>query len=139
MSQPIFREKSLQKVKSPDDLDEYIRIANPSVWLILVTIIILLLGFCIWAAFGSINTEVKANALCSDGVITCYLSETDAEKVHVGMPVQIGKYTGTVSELVVRDGDISTCIVAADNPIPDGVYRASITVESIHPAFFLTN
>ena len=53
MSEEIFRKKSLDKVKSPENLDDYIQVSNPGVWLLLVSVIILLAGACVW---GSLRT-----------------------------------------------------------------------------------
>ena len=44
-----------KKIKSPDNMDEYIRVVNPSVWLIIIAIIVLLIGSFIWAIFGSVE------------------------------------------------------------------------------------
>lgn len=44
-------QKSLNRVKSPEDLNDYIRVANPGVWLVLVAVVILLAGVCIWGFF----------------------------------------------------------------------------------------
>ncbi len=55
----IFREKSLEKVTSPEQLNDYIKVTRPSVWLILFATIILIVGTLVWAVFGKIqvNTE----------------------------------------------------------------------------------
>ena len=55
----IFREKSLEKVTSPEQLNDYIKVTRPSVWLILFAMIILIVGTLVWAVFGKIqvNTE----------------------------------------------------------------------------------
>ena len=42
MNQPLFRKKSVDKVSSPEQLNEYIRVANPGVWMVLAAIVILL-------------------------------------------------------------------------------------------------
>lgn len=139
MSEPIFREKSLQKVKSPDNLDEYIRIASPGVWLIMITIIFLLLGFCVWSVFGTVNTVVSADVHCEDGSAVCYVAEKDMQKVQLGMTVEFGDYTGTIAEITLRDGNIGACSLDTEAAVPDGIYSASILVESIHPSAFLTN
>ena len=75
MSEPIFREQSLNKVKSPDNLNEYIRIANPGVWTLLAAVLFLLLGFCLWGIFGQLRTVVQVEAESRAGVITCRLTE----------------------------------------------------------------
>ncbi len=50
----LFREKSLQRVSSPEKLDDYIKVVSPGVWLVLIAIIILLLGVLAWASVGSV-------------------------------------------------------------------------------------
>lgn len=35
MSKPLFRQKSLDKITSPEQMGDYIRVSNPSVWMIL--------------------------------------------------------------------------------------------------------
>lgn len=137
MSESVFREKSLEKVKSPDNLNEYIRVSNPSIWMLLASIIFLLLGFLIWGVFGQIHTVVRANAQSQDGSIVCYLSDKDAGSVKPGMTAQIGGQTGTVQEVVVRSGMDSTCEITLDEPLSDGIYDVTIEVESIRPVSFL--
>ena len=55
----IFRKKSLERVTSPEQLDDYIRVTTPSVWMILFAMLILIAGTLFWAVFGKIqiNTE----------------------------------------------------------------------------------
>ena len=138
MSEPIFREQSLNKVKSPDNLNEYIRIANPGVWTLLAAILFLLLGFCLWGIFGQLRTVVQVEAESRAGVITCRLTDADAAAIQPGMTVQIDGQKATVSEVTVRDGS-STCTIAATVPLPDGIYTAQIEVENLRPISFLLN
>ena len=139
MSETIFREKSLDKVKSPDNLNEYIRVSNPGVWMLLVAIIVLLVGFCIWGVFGQLQTVVSADAHCEDGSVTCFISEKDSTLVRPGMPVTIAGHTGTVAEIEIRSGEKSSCTVDMAEPLDDGIYQATIQIESLHPASFLLN
>ena len=55
----IFRKKSLERVTSPEQLNDYIKVTTPSVWIILVATLILIIGTLVWAVFGKIrvNTE----------------------------------------------------------------------------------
>ena len=48
MNDKIFRKKSIERMKSPDELNDYIRISEPGVWLLLAGLILLLAGACIW-------------------------------------------------------------------------------------------
>ncbi len=55
----IFRKKSLERVSSPEKLNDYIKVTTPSVWLILFATLILIVGTLVWAVFGKIpvNTD----------------------------------------------------------------------------------
>ena len=55
----VFRRKSLERVTSPEQLNDYIKVTTPSVWLILFATLVLIVGTLFWAVFGKIqvNTE----------------------------------------------------------------------------------
>lgn len=80
----IFTEKAANKLRSPDDLDNYVRVTNPSVWIVLTACIALLLGLFSWGIFGTATTSVSATGTCVGGEVVCFLSADDASKVHTG-------------------------------------------------------
>ncbi len=53
----IFRQKSIDKVSSPEKLDEYIKVTTPGVWLALAAMIILLAGAIIWGTMGELTVH----------------------------------------------------------------------------------
>ena len=53
----LYREKSLQKVSSPEQLDDYIKVTTPSVWVVLLALVILLIGILAWSIFGSVPAK----------------------------------------------------------------------------------
>ncbi len=53
----IFREKSIERVSSPEQLSDYIRVTTPSVWLILIAAGLLLVGGILWGIFGEITVN----------------------------------------------------------------------------------
>lgn len=53
----IFREKSLEKISSPDQMDDYIKVLTPSVWIALLALVILLAGILAWCIFGTVETH----------------------------------------------------------------------------------
>ena len=54
MNDTLFRKSSMDRLKSPEQLNDYIRVANPGVWLVLGAIILLLVGIVIWGVFGTV-------------------------------------------------------------------------------------
>ncbi len=55
MNNGLFRQKSIDKVSSPEKLDDYIRVTTPSVWITLIAIVILLVGIIVWGVFGELT------------------------------------------------------------------------------------
>ena len=51
----LFREKSLERISSPEKLDDYIKVTTPSVWLVLAATVTVLIGIIVWSVFGSVN------------------------------------------------------------------------------------
>lgn len=157
MSNHIFRKKSLEKVSSPEQLNDYIRASSPGVWTVLAAVAILLLSVCIWGAFGRVDTVVQALAVCEDGKTRCYVARQDYDSIAVGMPVRVNGQERTIASIArlpekVSD-DLNVYIQHAevlqgagwvyalqlDEGIDEGVYAAQIVTESIAPASFLWN
>lgn len=55
MNKKLFREKNIQKVSSPEELNDYMRVTSPSVWVILISVIIILSGFVFWGITGTVT------------------------------------------------------------------------------------
>ena len=53
----LFRKKSVERINSPEELSDYIRVATPSVWLVLLATAILLAGMLAWSVFGTVEVE----------------------------------------------------------------------------------
>ena len=53
----IFRKKSIDRVTGPEQLNDYIKVTPPSVWLVLAALIILLAGGIIWGIFGTVEVQ----------------------------------------------------------------------------------
>lgn len=70
----LFREKSLERVSSPDQMDDYVRVITPSVWLVLLAVAVLVVGVIVWnvlgtvpAQDGNVNTEtIEQVSMVSD-------------------------------------------------------------------------
>ena len=46
MNDQLFRKKSMEKITSPENLNDYIRVASPGVWMTLCAVILILIGVC---------------------------------------------------------------------------------------------
>ena len=57
MNNQLFRKVSLEKLSSPDQLDQAIHVASPMYWTVLVAILLVLAAAGIWSYIGSIPTK----------------------------------------------------------------------------------
>ncbi len=153
----IFRKSSLDRVSSPEQLNDYIKVARPSVWLILGTVIALLIGVCVWGVFGTLTSTMDAVAVVKDGTATCYVTTEEAKNLTPGMEVQLGDSTGSIALVAPEPVEITddfdpyvrylggmktgewVVLVMVDLSVPDGTYMARIVLETINPISFVLN
>lgn len=159
MSNNIFRKKSMDRFSSPEQLNDYIKVPNPSVWIILFCVIILLVGMLVWGVFGRFETCLDVVAISQDGETICYVKENKIDSVSKGMtvrikgeryklakidtsPVQVtddfDAYTRHVGGIDVGDW-VYEAIIDAQPKDGDGVYEAEIVTESVASISFLLN
>lgn len=97
----IFNEKASEKLRSPDDLDKYVRVNNPSAWAVLGACACLLIGLLAWGFFGTVSTNVIVSGTVVDGKVMCLLSEEDIAKVQVGNVAVVGDMAKTEQKEMV--------------------------------------
>ena len=157
MNQQLFRKKSVDKVSSPEQLNEYIRVANPGVWMVLAAIVILLAGVVVWGFIGHLDTTLTTAVVCENGEAVIYVKEADEEKIAVGMTVRVDDKEYTVSEIPTEPKRVDDTMseyaihasgltvgewvyaVKVNGDIADGVHKAEIVIESITPISFILN
>ena len=54
----IFRKKSLERISSPEELNDYIKVTSPPVWIILLAIVVILVGVLSWGVLGTVDQEL---------------------------------------------------------------------------------
>ena len=135
MSETIFREKSLDRISSPEQLDDYLKVSTPSLWIVLGAVIALLVGIIVWANVDYLETTINAAATVEEGVVEIVLTGNDAETIKEGMKVRINSFETDV-EFIQYD-DLGRAIALSFADIPDGNYRVEIVTERIHPIKFL--
>ena len=138
MREEIFRKKSLDKVKSPESLDDYIQVSNPGVWLLLVSVIVLLAGACVWGVFGHIDSTVETSVRAENGTVTCYVEDESVSAMQTGMIVKFDEFEASTTEIRQKGGDYS-CTLQSDQTVPDGFYEGKVVVESYRPLSFILN
>ena len=126
-------------MKSPDDLDNYLQVASPGVWLLLVSIIVLLLGALCWSIFGTVDSTVPAKVNISGESAVCIISDSNGADIKTGMPVIFSGTEGTISDITITDDGSFRCTVTSFDAREDGVYEAKVVTERVKPVSFIVN
>ena len=138
-NEELFRKKSLDKVKSPENLDDYIQVSNPGVWLLLVSVIILLAGACVWGIFGHIDSTAETRVQVENGTAVCYVADEDIASVQEGMTVKLGGFEAVIMEIGHKEDIGYVCVLKSTQTIPNGFYDGKIVTKSIKPLSFILN
>ena len=126
MDQQLYRQKSLDRISSPEQLNDYLRVTNPSVWIILAAIILLLAGLLYWSSVTTIESYVTGTAEVKGGVMTIRFDDQQfAKKVEAGMTVSAGD-TQTAVTSVGRDGN-GLAFATASTSLADGFYPVRVS------------
>jgi len=90
MSRQIFRQTSLDRLSTPERLDQVMRVTSPAAWLTLVTLLVLMTGGLAWSFIGTVPIKVVGRGiLISPGGVLDVISSSQ----------------GRVTKFLVRPGD----------------------------------
>ena len=134
MQSQIFRNKSVERISSPEQLQDYMRVTTPGVWMVLTAVILLLAGMIISSAVVTMESTIKEQAVVDeDGtVLQIALPLAQKELVEPGMRVlDIGCSWGSFMVLaeLTKEGD----------KLSAGTYDVEIVTETVTPISLLFN
>ena len=154
MENQLFRQKSIDRISSPEELHDYMRVTSPRLWMILTAVITLLIGFIIYASTANLENTmpIKVDLQTIDlsdergeivkyTFIECMLPISQLEMVQPGMAMRVAGQTGKISSLYTSDDQLGL-LFEMDNAylgLPDGTYDAELVLESTTPISFLWN
>ena len=58
MENGLFRKKSMERISSPEELHDYMRVTSPRLWMILGAIVALLVGFIVYASTATMENTM---------------------------------------------------------------------------------
>ena len=155
MENQLYRKKSMDRISSPEELHDYMRVTSPRLWMILTAIIVLLGGFIAYASTATLeNTmpiQVHLETMDLQGengettkhtFVDCTLPLVELETIQPGMAIRIAGQAGTVSSLyTTSEGEVGVLFELENDylGLPDGTYDAELVLESTTPISFLWN
>ncbi|MDQ5983754.1 MAG: hypothetical protein RUMPE_00782 [Eubacteriales bacterium SKADARSKE-1] len=127
MKNSVFREKSLKRISSPEQLNDYIKVSNPSIWLVLGALGIMLIAAFIWSISGNITSKVDATGVFQDidgkpGIetVVCFVGVDDSQKLTKDMEVRLyNKYKPLNDYIIGKVSKISQVPVKQEDILSD--------------------
>ena len=155
MDNQIYREKSIEQLSAPEQLNDYLRVTGPGVWFLLTGIIVLLAGILIWGTFGKIVTTVAVPVQIRDGTASCYVLAEDISDTDIPLTVTIGDMqmqtdpedTKTLTLDASADPELfssgylspgrNVAVLSCSTALEDGFYEGTVTTETLKPISLL--
>lgn len=129
----LFRKKTIDRISSPEDLTDYLKVTNPGIWVILLAVIVLLAGIFVWSCAGTLETTAKATVIVVDH--TALVVMTDSNVISEGMPLRVSTESASIAG--VQYDDYGRMIGLAELMLPDGTYEGTVITDQTRPIDFL--
>jgi len=160
MDNQLFRQKSLERISSPEALHDYMRVTSPRLWMILGAILLLLGGFIAYASTATMENVLPVQiqvlnmndvpAPEGEGTVTLStiyfnLPVSYQGVVKTGMTVRVGNHRGQtdlITQYSEENEELMMVLVNMEDDtfhLPDGTYDGELVLESMSPISFLWN
>ena len=131
--QTVFRQKTLERISSPEQLTDYLRVTNPGLWAVLAAVVLLLAGLFAWSTVGTLETTADATVVVSGSDAQVITAE--GKSLSDGMILRVA---GQEYRIVSTDTDeYGRMTGEAMVDMPDGTYQGEVVVDSTSPIDFL--
>ena len=125
MEESLFRKKSIDRISSPEQLNDYMHVTSPTVWVILAAVIILLAVLLVWTSLSTLDSYAAGTAQAEGGVLAVYFENTQiASQIEPGMNVLVGDDVMVIRS--VGNTSYGVPFAVADTTLADGTYPARI-------------
>ena len=123
--QSLFRKKTVDKISSPEQLTEYLKVTSPRMWIILAAVIMVLAAVVVWGFLGRMETVKEVRVIVTAG--RARIVTLDSSELKRGMLLRIDgqEFTidGTVSDEFDRPVSLATVT------LPDGSYDGTVVID----------
>ena len=125
-------------MSSPEQLNDYLKVTSPKVWLLLVAVFLLVAGLLLWSSFTTIESYATGTARAVGGeLIVTFDDAGKASKVQAGMEMEVGDMKTEV--LTVGTDASGELVASAHANIPDGSYDVRVGYKTTQVISMLLN
>ena len=147
--QSIFRRESLDRVESPEQLDAYIKVSHPKVWLIMAALLVAVISVIVWSVVGSlpqtmtvkgVTVGCKANITLPDGRSISGKVEAVSQNPYSQEEIRAEISEDWLADNVL-DGNYSyeVRVIAEEDIPPNMLATVIITTAEMKPIQFILN
>lgn len=134
----LFRKESMERISSPEQLNDYLHVTNPTVWAVMAAIILLLVGVIIWGSAATIDSYAVGTAQVQDGNLILLFDEAQlARSVQAGMTVAVGETESVITS--VGHTENGAVFASAPTTLADGSYPARVIYKQTQVLHLLFN
>lgn len=102
MAAGFFRKAALEKLSTPEKLDQLIKVTSPKGWIALVTVFIALTTGIVWSFFGNIKTKLNVTGVLLGGEIHEVVSTSQGQliqlTINIGDNIEKGQVVGLIEQ-----------------------------------------
>ena len=129
----FFRQKTLNRISSPEQLTDYLRVTNPGIWIFLAAVVVLLAGIFVWSTVGTLETTAKAAVIVENHA--AQVMPAGAETLREGMSLRVAGQGTRI--LTGQTDEYDRPYGTAEVNLPDGTYDGVVVTDTVHPIQFL--
>ena len=114
-----------RRISSPEQLNDYLKVTSPKVWVLIAAIGLLIVGLLLWSGFTTVESYATGTARASGGELPVTFDDAaKAQKVLPGMEMEVGDVK--VEVLAVGTNEQGEPVASAHANIPDGSYEVRV-------------
>ena len=127
-----------RRISSPEQLNDYLKVTNPKIWVLFSALVLLLAGFLLWGSFTTIESYATGTAQAVGGeLVVTFDDPAKASKVQPGMEMDVGDVH--VEVLTVGTNENGDAVASAHANIPDGSYKVRVGYKATQVISMLLN
>lgn len=124
MENRIFRQKSIDRLNTPEDLKDYLHVTSPSLVIVVIAVALLFAALVLWSSFAAVESYTPGSAVAKNQMLIVTFEEDPEIPLETGMVVRVGDQEYPVSSIGRTPG--GKLLAVAEAGVPDGVYDVKI-------------
>ena len=129
----VFRQETLDRISSPEQLNDYLHVTSPRIWAILTAVIVFMAGVFVWSCTGTLETKSPASMIVKDHVAEIVVK--DDSVLEKGMLIREASQEFYIAS--VEEDEYGRKIGIAEVSLPDGKYDTEVVTDTTRPVEFL--